>query len=158
VNLVKYKPVGVIHSPFKSPSGVPRQAASTSRVAAQIEIFNEYIEGLADLDGFSHIVVIFHLHLVTKGSLKAFPPWDNKEHGVFATRSPHRPNPIGVSIVRLDSIDGNILNIIGVDMVDGTPVLDIKPYIPKLNPVEDIHIGWLEGKVEGMTESKSGDR
>jgi tRNA-Thr(GGU) m(6)t(6)A37 methyltransferase TsaA len=155
---VKYEPIGVIHSPFESPSGIPRQAAGAADVAAKIEIFDEYIEGLTDLDGFSHILVIFHLHHVTRGSLKAYPPWDNKEHGVFATRSPHRPNPIGVSVVRLESIDRNLLNITGIDMADGTPVLDIKPYIPKLNPTKEICIGWLEGKVEGMNESKSGDR
>ena len=158
MNPVKYEPIGVIHSPFKSPSGIPRQAAGAQDVVAKIEIFDEYIDGLTDLDGFSHIVVIFHLHLVTKGTLKAHPPWDNKEHGVFATRSPHRPNPIGVSVVRLESIDGHLLKVSGVDMADGTPVLDIKPYIPKLNPTKDVRIGWLEGKVEGMNKSKSGDR
>jgi len=158
VNSIKYSPIGVIHSPFKSPSGIPRQAAGASDVKAEIEIFDEYIDGLTDLEDFSHIIVIFHLHLVTKPTLKAHPPWDNKEHGVFATRSPHRPNPIGVSVVRLESINGSILKISGVDMADGTPVLDIKPYIPKLNPKKDIRIGWLEGKVEGMNKSKSGDR
>ena len=157
MNLIEFKPIGVIHSPFKSPSEVPRQATGASEVAAEIEIFNEYIDGLTDLDGFSHIVVIFHLHLVPEPSLKAHPPWDNKEHGVFATRSPRRPNPIGISVVRLENIDGNILKISRVDMVDGTPVLDIKPYIPRLNPTKDVRIGWLEGKGEGMDKGKSGD-
>ena len=158
MNPVTYEPIGAIHSPFKNPSGIPRQAAGAQDIAAKIEIFDEYIDGLTDLDGFSHILVIFHLHLVTEPSLKAHPPWDNKEHGVFATRSPHRPNPIGVSVVRLESINGNILKVSCVDMADGTPVLDIKPYIPKLNPTKDIRIGWLEGKVDGMNKSKSGDR
>ena len=158
MNPVKYKPIGVIHSPFKERIGIPRQAVGASEVTAKIEIFDDYLDGLTDLDGFSHIIVIFHLHLVQKGSLKASPPWDNKEHGVFATRSPHRPNPVGVSVVRLDSIERNILNISGVDMADGTPVLDIKPYIPDLNPNEDIRLGWLKGKVKGMNRSKSGDR
>ena len=158
MNLIEFKPIGVIHSPYKNPSGVPRQAAGASDVAAEIEIFDEYIDGLTDLEGFSHIVVIFHLHLVTEPSLKAHPPWDNKEHGVFATRSPHRPNPIGVSVVRLEEIDGNILKISRVDMVDGTPVLDIKPYIPRLNPTEDVRIGWLESIVDGMNKGKPSDR
>jgi tRNA-Thr(GGU) m(6)t(6)A37 methyltransferase TsaA len=158
MDTVKYKPIGVIHSPFKDRTGIPRQAAGAPDVTAEIEIFDEYVEGLTDLDGFSHIVVIFHLHLVQKGSLKACPPWDHKEHGVFATRSPHRPNPIGVSIVRLESIERNILKILRVDMLDGTPVLDIKPYIPRLNPTKGVRTGWLEGKVEDMNKSKSGDR
>jgi tRNA-Thr(GGU) m(6)t(6)A37 methyltransferase TsaA len=110
------------------------------------------------LNGFSHIVVIFHLHMVTRASLKAHPPWDGREHGVFATRSPYRPNPVGVSVVRLKRVVRNILHISGIDMADGSPVLDIKPYIPELNPVGNVRIGWLTGKVEGMNKSKSGDR
>lgn len=155
---IKYKPIGIIRSPFKESIGIPRQAVGASDVKGQIQIFEQFIEGLKDLDGFSHIVVIFHMHLVEKPSLKARPPWDGKEHGVFATRSPYRPNPIGVSVVRLESIAHNILRITGVDMADGTPVLDIKPYIPDLNPKNDIRVGWLTDKVEGMNKSKSGDR
>jgi len=158
MNPVEYKPIGIIHSPFKQPTGIPRQAVGAAEITAKIEIFEEFIDGLMDLNGFSHIIVIFHLHLVKKGSLKASPPWDNREHGVFATRSPYRPNPIGVSVVRLENIDCNILNISGVDMADGTPVLDIKPYIPALNPTKAVRIGWLKDKVEGMNKSKSGDR
>lgn len=158
MNPVTYKPVGVIHSQFKDRPGIPRQAVGAPEVTAKIEIFDEYIDGLSDLDGFSHIVVVFHLHLVGQGSLKANPPWDNKERGVFATRSPFRPNPIGISVVRLESIERNILNISCIDMADGTPVLDIKPYVPGLNPTKGIRLGWLEGKVKGMNESKSGDR
>ena len=158
MNLVQYKPIGIIHSQFKDLTGIPRQAVGAPEINARLEIFDEYMDGLVDLDGFSHIVVIFHMHLVTKGSLRASPPWDNREHGVLATRSPYRPNPIGVSIVRLDYIDRDILSISGVDMADGTPVLDIKPYIPALNPTEVVRIGWLKDKTEGMNKSKSGDR
>jgi tRNA-Thr(GGU) m(6)t(6)A37 methyltransferase TsaA len=155
---VKYKPIGVIHSPFKNRVGIPRQAVGAPEVAARIEIFDEYIDGLLDLDGFSHIIVVFHMHLIQRGSLKASPPWDNREHGVFSTCSPYRPNPIGISIVRLESINRNILDISCVDMADGTPVLDIKPYIPDLNPAKGIRLGWLKDKVKGMNRSKSGDR
>jgi tRNA-Thr(GGU) m(6)t(6)A37 methyltransferase TsaA len=158
VNPVTYKPIGVIHSTFKDRFGIPRQAVGAPEVIAKIEIFGEYIDGLSDLDGFSHIVVIFHMHLIERGSLKASPPWDNKEHGVFATRSPFRPNPIGISVVRLESIERNVLNISCVDMADGAPVLDIKPYIPDLNPTEGVRLGWLKGKIKGMNKSKSGDR
>jgi len=158
VNPVIYKPIGVIYSPFKNRVGIPRQAVGATEVSAKIEIFGEYIDGLSDLDGFSHVIVIFHMHLIERSSLKASPPWDNKEHGVFSTCSPFRPNPIGISVVRLESIDRNILNISCIDMADGTPVLDIKPYVPDLNPTKDIRLGWLNGRVKGMNKSKSGDR
>jgi tRNA-Thr(GGU) m(6)t(6)A37 methyltransferase TsaA len=158
VKTVSYRPIGIIHSPFKENIGIPRQAVGASNIKGTIEIFDDFSEGLKDLDGFSHIVVIFHLHMVKAASLKAHPPWDGKEHGVFATRSPYRPNPIGVSVVGLESIDKNILHISGIDMADSSPVLDIKPYVPGLNPTKDVKIGWLTGKVEGMNKSKSGDR
>ncbi len=155
---VSYRPIGVIHSPFKESAGIPRQAAGAPDVKGSIEIFEEFSEGLKDLEGFSHIVVVFHLHLVKGPRLKAYPPWDGREHGVFATRSPYRPNPIGLSVILLEGVDKNNLDISGVDMADGSPVLDIKPYIPDLNPNKDVRIGWLTGKVEGMNRSKSGDR
>ena len=159
MDVIQYHPIGRIASPFKDNVGVPRQAMGASEVSARIEVFDEFAEGLKDLDGFSHIVVVFHLHLVTTPSLVAHPPWDGKEHGVFATRSPYRPNPIGISIVRLDRVDHNILHISGVDMIDGTPVLDIKPYIPELNPTGEVRGGWLaNGKAAGMIRSRSGDR
>jgi len=158
VETVSYIPIGIIHSPFKENIGVPRQAVGASDIKGTIEIFNEFADGLKDLDGFSHIVVIFHLHMIERPSLKACPPWDGKEHGVFATRSPYRPNPIGVSVVGLEGIEKNILNISGIDMADSSPVLDIKPHVPDLNPTKNIRIGWLTDKVEGMNKSKSGDR
>jgi len=155
---VHYRPIGIISSPFKENTGIPRQSAGARDIKGTIEIFDEFLEGLTDLDDFSHIVVIFHLHRVKTHSLKACPPWDGKEHGVFATRSPYRPNPVGVSVVRLERIERNILQISEIDMADGTPVLDIKPYIPDLNPTENVRIGWLSDNVEGMNKSKSGDR
>jgi len=158
VKAVSYQPIGIIHSPFKENVGVPRQAVGASDIKGTIEVFNEFADGLKNLDGFSHLVVIFHLHMVKNPSLNAHPPWDGKEHGVFATRSPYRPNPIGVSVVRLESVDKNILHISGIDMTDGSPVLDVKPYVPDLNPTENVRIGWLTDKVEGMNKSKSGDR
>ena len=155
---VSYKPIGVIHTPFKEAVGIPRQAVGARDVKGRVEVFEEYCEGLSDIEGFSHIVLVFHLHMVRGARLKAHPPWDGREHGVFATRSPYRPNAIGVSVVCLDGVDGNILEISGVDMADGSPVLDIKPYVPELNPSEGVRIGWLSGNVEGMNRSKSGDR
>jgi tRNA-Thr(GGU) m(6)t(6)A37 methyltransferase TsaA len=158
MDTIEFRSIGVIHSPFKEFRGIPRQAVGAYENKGRIEVFDEFSEGLKDIEGFSHIVVLFHLHKVTAFSLKACPPWDGKEHGVFSTRSPYRPNPIGVSVVCLDRVDGNILHISGVDMADGSPVIDIKPYIPDLNPAKNVRIGWLEGKVDGMNKSRSGDR
>ncbi|AQQ70236.1 S-adenosyl-L-methionine-binding protein [Limihaloglobus sulfuriphilus] len=153
-----FSPIGVIHSQFTEAKGIPRQSVGAQHLQAEIEIFDEFAEGLADLDGFSHIVVVFNLHRVEHPSLTACPPWDGRKHGVFATRSPHRPNPIGISTVKLEEISGSTLTISGVDMADGSPVLDIKPYVPDLNPAGDIRLGWLEDKIDGMNMSKSGDR
>ena len=158
MRVLSYRPIGIISSPFKENIGIPRQSVGASDIKGTVKIFDEFSEGLKDLDGFSHIVVIFHLHRVTKWSLKASPPWDCRSHGVFATRSPYRPNPIGISVVQLESVDNNILHIAGIDMADGSPVLDIKPYIPDLNPTKDIRIGWLTNKVAGMNKNTSGDR
>lgn len=159
MDTIHYHPIGRITSPFKDNVGVPRQAIGASHVSATIEVFDEFSAGLKDLEGFSHIVVVFHLHRVTNPSLVAHPPWDGKEHGVFATRSPYRPNPIGISIVCLERIDRNTLHISCVDMIDGTPVLDIKPYVPELNPAGDVRVGWLtQANARGMIDSRSGDR
>ena len=156
---IAYRPIGRIISPFKENVGVPRQAVGALDTSARIEIFDAFSDGLKDLDGFSHIVVVFHLHRVTTPSLVAHPPWDGQAHGVFATRSPYRPNPIGLSIVCLERIDHDGLHVRGVDMIDGTPVLDIKPYIPELNPTGPVRVGWLAGaKTDGMIQSRSGDR
>ncbi len=138
------KPIGIIHSSYTNPSDVPRPSDNYDKSKGQIEIFPEYVAGLTDLDGFSHIEVIFNFHLSKHTSLKAHPPMDNREHGVFATHSPFRPNSIGLTIVRLDSIEDNILNISGIDMVEGTPVLDIKPYMQRVKSSEKIRLGWLE--------------
>lgn len=149
---IKYEPVGIIHSPFRDRLNVPRYPGEAPEAGGKIEIFEKYLEGLEDLDGFSHIVVIFHMHLIRGYSLKATPPWDNKQHGVFAARSPYRPNPIGISVVRLESVENNILNVSGIDMIDGTPVLDIKPYVPRMVHSEGVRIGWLKGKLREINE------
>ena len=151
---LEYKPIGIIHTPFDTPQGTPIQPAGASGTAGSIEIFPEFSDGLEDLDGFSHIILLFHLHLITERSLSAKPPFDDKVHGVFATRSPRRPNSIGMTISRLLRIKGNILHIQDVDMIDGTPLLDIKPYIPKSDSHEEARIGWLEGKFTEASETE----
>lgn len=155
---IELRPIGVVHSPFRERSGTARQAAGAMDVTATIELRPEYAEGLVDLAGFSHIMIVFFMHRMEETSLTAFPPWDNRPHGVFSTCSPYRPNHLGVSVVRLEKIEGTQLTIRGVDMVDGSPVLDIKPYIPDLYPREEVRAGWLADKAAGMIHSRSGDR
>ncbi|MGQ4915463.1 MAG: tRNA (N6-threonylcarbamoyladenosine(37)-N6)-methyltransferase TrmO [Candidatus Asgardarchaeia archaeon] len=155
---IKYKPIGIIHSPFKEPKGVPIQPTAAIGVEGTVEIFPEYVEGLDDLEGFSHIILIYHFHLAKKASLKVKPYMDNKLHGVFATRSPSRPNPIGISTVRLVKIARNILYIKDVDILDGTPLLDIKPYVPEFDIRVVDRIGWLEKNVNKLSISKDDGR
>ena len=153
-----YRPVGVVRSEFHSRGGTPRQAVGAEGSRGTIEIDSQLTGGLADLRGFSHILVVYHMHRVRSHHLTAHPPWDSRAHGVFATCSPHRPNPIGVSVVRLKRIVENVLHISCLDMLDGTPVLDVKPYVPDLFPRDKVRLGWLRGKVEGMTRSFTGER
>jgi len=155
---IKYKPIGIIHSPFKEPKGTPIQPAGAQGVKGTVEIFPEYVEGLKDLEGFSHIILIYHFHLARRGTLKVKPYMDNKLRGVFATRAPSRPNPIGVSIVRLIEIKGNILHIQDVDIIDGTPLLDIKPYVPEFDVRNVEKIGWLEKRVKKLHITKDDGR
>jgi tRNA-Thr(GGU) m(6)t(6)A37 methyltransferase TsaA len=151
---IKYKPIGVIHSPFKEPEGIPIQPAGAQGVKRTVEGFPEYVEGLKDIEGFSHIILIYHFHLSKGASLKVKPYIDNEEHGVFAMQGSSRPNPIGISIVRLIKIEENILHIQDVDIVDGTPLLDIKPYVPEFDIREVQKKGWLEKNVYKLPISK----
>jgi tRNA-Thr(GGU) m(6)t(6)A37 methyltransferase TsaA len=153
-----YKPIGVIHSPFKEPKGTPIQPAGAKGIGGSVEVFPEYAEGIKDVEGFSHIILIYHFHLSGGASLRVKPYMDSEAHGIFATRAQGRPNPIGISIVRLIGIDDNILHIQDVDIVDGTPLLDIKPYVPEFDVMEGIKIGWLERNVHKLLTSKDDGR
>ncbi len=124
-----------------------------------MEVYPEYAEGLADVDGFSHLLLVYYFHLSEGYKLKVIPFADTVERGLFATRAPRRPNAIGVSVVKLERIEGANLHIRGVDMVDGTPLLDIKPCVPHLYPSPDeVRVGWLEGKVDRMGRLRSDKR
>ncbi len=159
MNEISYKVIGCVHSPYKNPEGTPIQpAASTGDVFATVEFFPEYAEGLKDLEGFSHIYVLFHLHCSTNKSLQVTPFLDNEPHGVFATRSPGRPNPIGLSVVELIKIEGNLLTVKNPDMLDGSPVLDIKPYVSKFDVFETTKNGWLEKNLHKMIQVKDDGR
>ena len=143
---ITYRAIGVIHSEHTTARDAPVQSALSDRVA-EIEVLSEYARGLHDLDGFSHIIVIYHLHLSNEYSLMVRSPHDTVKRGVFATRSSRRPNPVGISVVPLLNVEGNRVRIKGIDAVEGTPVIDIKPYIPACDSVENrAKIGWLEGK------------
>jgi len=158
MNEIKYKPIGVIHSPFKEPKGTPIQPAGAENIAGTVELLPEYAEGLKDLEGFSHIFLIYHFHLSRKALLKEKPFMDDKEHGVFAMRGPSRPNPVGISVVRLEKIENNILYVKDVDIVDGTPLLDIKPYVPEFDIRKVEKTGWLEKNVQKLPNAKDDER
>ena len=155
---IKYKPIGTIHSPFKEAKGVPIQPTAAKNVKGMVEVFSEYVEGLKDLEGFSHIILIYHFHLSKHYSLLVKPYMDENVHGVFATRAPARPNPIGMSVVRLIKRENNILHIKDVDIVDGTPLLDIKPYVPQFDIRKNCKIGWLEKNIYKLPTSKDDER
>lgn len=154
---INYKPIGIIHTPFKEVKGTPIQSV-VSNATGFIEIFPEYIEGLKDLEEFSHIILIYHFNLCKKSLLKLKPYMDNMERGVFSTRAPSRPNPIGISIVRLLKVEKNILHIKDVDIVDGTPLLDIKPYIPQFDIRNGVNIGWLKENIHKLSKTTDNGR
>ncbi|MFZ5981102.1 MAG: tRNA (N6-threonylcarbamoyladenosine(37)-N6)-methyltransferase TrmO [Candidatus Zixiibacteriota bacterium] len=145
---IVFEPIGIIHTPFKKLKGIPIQPRFARNFSGTVDIKPELVEGLADLDGFSHIILIYYLHLSKAYSLKVIPYLDDTPRGVFATRAPRRPNQIGLSVVRLDKIEGATLFIRDVDIIDGTPLLDIKPYVPDFEPGEKFKMGWLEEKID----------
>ena len=144
---MKVKPIGIIHSVFKTVKETPIQPSRT-KATGEIEIFREYEEGLEDIDCFSHIILIYWFHKSKGYSLKVKPFLDTQLRGLFATRAPRRPNQIGLSVVRLLQRKENILYVRGIDVLDGTPLLDIKPYVPEFGPREKIRIGWLKRKIK----------
>jgi tRNA (adenine37-N6)-methyltransferase len=146
MDAITYKPIGVIHSPFNDVEGVPIQPSAASGVKGTIEMNPEMVPGLKDLDGFSHIILVYHFHLSKDYSLEVIPFLDDTLRGVFSTRAPRRPNAIGLSVVRLNEVRGNILEIEDVDMVDGTPLLDVKPFVPAFDHRQPERVGWLAGK------------
>ena len=141
---IVYRPIGIVHSPFTSTDGMPIQPSRAQGVEGSVVVEPEFADGLADLEGFSHIVLLCHLHRSRPYRLKVVPFLDDVERGLFATRSPSRPNPIGLSVVQLLSIDAATVRISGVDLLDGTPVLDIKPYVGEFDEREGARYGWLE--------------
>lgn len=155
---VKYRSIGTIHSPFKDIEGMPIQPPGATGVRGTVEVLPELSEGLRDLEGFSHIILLYHFHRVREARLVVVPFMDTEPHGVFATRAPKRPNPIGLSVVRLVGIEGNLVQIEGVDVLDGTPLLDIKPYVPAFDRPVVERVGWLEGMKKEVRGKRSDGR
>jgi len=157
-NVINYNQIGVIRSPFKEPKDTPIQPAGATGIKGYVELFPEYTQALKDLEGFSHIILLYHFHLSSGHSLLVKPFLDSEFRGVFSTRSPSRPNNIGLSVVSLVGIANNILHIRDVDIIDGTPLLDIKPYVPDFDIREVKHFGWLENNIHKLRDTRDDGR
>ncbi len=143
---LELKPIGVIHSPYKDRGEAPCQVCR-SKKTSRIEVFTEFEEGLQDIEGFSHVIVIYWFHKSQGYHLLVKTPWDDTPHGLFATRSPHRPCPLALTVVELVAREKNVLKVKGLDAIDGSPLLDIKPYIAAVDERSVVKSGWLEGKL-----------
>jgi tRNA-Thr(GGU) m(6)t(6)A37 methyltransferase TsaA len=156
---IVYRPIGIIHTPFRQPEGTPIQPVGGTNAEGWIEIFPEFTEGLSDLDGFSHLILLYHCNQAKPFRLMVAPFLDDgQEHGVFATRSPSRPNPIGLSVVRLTEVAENRLHIRDLDILDRTPLLDLKPYVPSFDIRENTRIGWLTERHADAGEKRDDGR
>ncbi|MGD8537722.1 MAG: tRNA (N6-threonylcarbamoyladenosine(37)-N6)-methyltransferase TrmO [Candidatus Aminicenantes bacterium] len=153
---IHFEPIGIVHSPFKNREDIPRKTwydpHGFDDIYGEVEVFKTYEPGLDDIDGFSHLILIFVFHESRERNLYAHPPYDNKKRGVFSTRSPRRPNPIGMTVVKLEGRERNILKISGLDMFEGTPVLDIKPYTQR-EIKKNAAFGWIE-RIHAAKESE----
>lgn len=155
---VTFQPIGVVRSPFSATEGMPIQAVAAAGVRGRIELDPALAEGLADLEGFSHLVLLYHLHRIGEPRLTVTPFLDTRTHGIFATRSPARPNAIGMSTVRLVEVSGTTLEIEDVDILDGTPLLDIKPYVPAFDDRAGARTGWFADRVAAVGETRADAR
>ena len=154
-----FKSIGVLHTPYKSIENMPIQPSGAAGVRGTIELDEKYLPALKDLDGFSHLILLYVFHQVTESKLTVTPFLDGKAHGLFSTRAPNRPNPIGLSVVRLLKIDGNRVDVENVDMLNGSPLLDIKPYVPDFDgDISALRLGWLENKSMDAKLQRSDNR
>lgn len=155
---MQIKPIGKIQSPFTEAKGTPIQPSGAKDAEGIVEIFPEYADGLLDLDGFSCVILLYHFHKAKETSLQVKPFLDTAFHGVFATRAPARPNPIGLSVVELTTVEENRLFVKGIDVISGTPLLDIKPYVPAFDQRNCPKTGWLEKNLEEHHRMKDDGR
>ncbi len=155
---ITFSPIGIIHSPFINLEEMPIQPAGAQGITGSIELYPQYIPALQDLDGFSHIYVLYHFHKSRGWKPMVIPFLDKQERGLFSTRAPHRPNPIGLSVLKIDAIVDNRIQVSNVDILDSTPLLDIKPYVPQFDGVEDVRIGWVSENVHQVKKVKTDHR
>lgn len=141
---IRLRHIGIIHTSYKEPKGMPIQGKFENGITGTLELFPEYQDGLKDLEGFSHIILVYYFDRSGEEKLVGKPFLENAPHGIFAIRSPHRPNHLGVSIVKLEKVQGNTVTFSEVDMLDGTPLLDIKPYVSYFDSRADVKNGWLD--------------
>ncbi len=158
MSVITYHPIGIIHSPFAEPGDMPIQPLGALGIKGSIDLNPEFEAGLKDLDGFSHIILIYHFHLSKGYALDVIPFLDDTERGVFATRAPRRPNSVGLSIVRLLGVVGSHLSIEDVDVVDGTPLIDIKPFVPYFDHRDGASCGWLSKRLKEVHGKRSDHR
>ncbi|HUT24848.1 MAG TPA: tRNA (N6-threonylcarbamoyladenosine(37)-N6)-methyltransferase TrmO [Sumerlaeia bacterium] len=162
-DVISFRPIGRFRTPHTLPERTPIQPCFAAGCVGRVEIFPEYEEGLQDIEGFSHVIVLYHLHRAGPVSLKVRPFLEDRLHGVFATRHTRRPNPLGLSVLRLIKREGRVLVLDGVDVLDGTPVLDVKPFVSRFDVPNEVRNGWIEGVAEqeawrrGRRETKTGD-
>ena len=156
--MIEMKSIGIIHTPWKQTAGMPIQPAGAEGVSGTIDVFKEYQPGLSDLDGFSHIILLYIFHKSVGFDLQVVPFLNSEQRGLFSTRAPRRPNPIGLSVVQLERIENGTLYIQNVDMLDGTPLLEIKPYVPEFDSQSEIRTGWLEHTRKGVITHISDNR
>jgi len=141
---IEYNSIGIVHTPYKDLNNIPIKPSKAKGTKGIVEVYPTFQKGLKDLSGFSHIILLCHFHKISEYNLNVVPSGETKVRGLFATRSPKRPNPIGFSVVRLDDIHENRLMISDLDILDGTPVLDIKPYFREFESDEYIKTGWMK--------------
>ncbi len=158
MNHIIYRPIGVIRTPFRGAQGTPIQPGAGREVKGTVELLPELAAGLKDLEGFSRIILLYHFHLTKGFSLRVTPFLDKQERGLFATRAPARPNPIGLSVVRLDKIEGATLYIRDIDVVDNTPLLDLKPYVPQFDSFPQESIGWMTEGIGRLPQARDDGR
>ncbi len=154
---ISITPIGIVHSPFATLEGMPIQAALSEAVGT-VEVYDAYADGLRDIAGFDFVILLYHFHITNKESLRVTPFLDTQPRGVFATRAPTRPNRIGLSVVRLLNVTGNLLEIGNVDILSGTPVVDIKPYVPDFDSRVGRRVGWFTGKLGHAASVRADDR
>ncbi len=155
---ITYTAIGTIHTPFTDASDMPIQPTGETSAPGTVHLDPQFAPALKDLDGFSHVILVYHFHQSKRVDLTVMPFMDSVPRGVFATRAPTRPNPIGISVVALQGVEGNVLQLENVDILDGTPLLDIKPYVPKFDAPKDTRAGWLEDSGKDVHRARSDDR